>query len=52
MHNDPGFNATWGLFWEVMAVPDSTLTPEVISDDQLAMLRTPELVGAGRRIGS
>ncbi|KAL4421330.1 hypothetical protein ABPG75_010621 [Micractinium tetrahymenae] len=51
MHNDPAHNATWDLFWRAHPGPEGTFTPEVYTDEQLAMLQTPELEAlvAGQR---
>lgn len=51
MHNDPAHNATWDLFWRAHPGPEGTFTPEVYTDEHMAMLQTPllESLVAGQR---
>lgn len=43
MHNEPGFNETWRLYWEGLPTPGHVFTPELYTDQHLDMLHTPEL---------
>lgn len=49
MHNDPSHNATWDLFWSTQPAPDAVLAPELWTEELIAMLQCPELVGRGGR---
>ncbi|EFN50775.1 hypothetical protein CHLNCDRAFT_142491 [Chlorella variabilis] len=48
MHNEPSHNATWGVFWETQPGPEGVFTPEVYTDEHLALLQCPELEGLAR----
>lgn len=43
IYGDSTFNATHGLYWSTMPSPSEMLSSELLTDQQLEQLQTPEL---------